>query len=351
MSLLATSTQLHASDAPRGLARLLKSEMQARRIPGMQVAVVRHGQVVLLEALGFADVEHHVRVTEGTVFPLASATKAFTGVALMQLVEDGKLDLDAPVSRYLEGLPQAWQAVTVRQLATHVSGLPSIMDNNSAALIVPHAEPEASWAKVQTLPMESAPGTRYSYNQTNYLLLGKIIDALAGEPLAHFIQRRQLDVAGMRLTRYGDDRDVIENRAPTYSFMRMSNGRLETTDRLSRPYVEFPDFLRAAAGLNSTALDIAHWIIALQQGRLLAKRASLTALWTPTAIDTGSAGFQPAIGWPANARARHPVYAPAGGMKAVFGVYPDDDLAVVILTNLQGGLPEQLLDKVAAFFF
>jgi CubicO group peptidase (beta-lactamase class C family) len=97
--------------------------MQKRRIPGMQVAVVRHGKIALLDSFGVANIEHVVPVSNETVFQINSVTKAFTGVAIMQLVESGKLDLAAPASRYLDGLPMAWQAVTIEQLATHTSGL------------------------------------------------------------------------------------------------------------------------------------------------------------------------------------------------------------------------------------
>jgi CubicO group peptidase (beta-lactamase class C family) len=109
--------------------------MKESHIPGMQVAVVQHGKLVLTRAYGLADVQHSVPVTTKTPFSIASITKAFTGVAIMQLVEEGKgkLDLDAPVSRYLSSLPVAWRPVTIQQLLTHVSGLPDIVDQKTAA--------------------------------------------------------------------------------------------------------------------------------------------------------------------------------------------------------------------------
>jgi len=114
--------------ATKNVETLLQREMLERRIPGLQIAVVRNGKIVLLRAFGIADLQHSVPVTNKTVFPIYSCTKAFTGVAVMQLVEQGKVDLAAPISRYLEGLPPSWQPITVRQLLTHVSGLPNILD-------------------------------------------------------------------------------------------------------------------------------------------------------------------------------------------------------------------------------
>jgi CubicO group peptidase (beta-lactamase class C family) len=120
---------------PVGLEAYLKSEMQKRKIPGLQIAIVRGGRIVMQGAYGIANLENSVPVTRQTVFSINSATKSFTGVAIMQLVEAGKVDLDAPVSRYLDGLPTAWQTVKIRQLLSHTSGIPNIMDGSARAVM------------------------------------------------------------------------------------------------------------------------------------------------------------------------------------------------------------------------
>ena len=165
-------------------AALLRREMRERRIPGLQAAVVKDGKIVLLSSFGTADLQSGTPVTNKSVFGIYSCTKAFTGVAVMQLVEDGKLDLDAPVSRYLDGLPAAWQPVTIRQLLTHVSGLPNILRALDPVTFgfVRGSDEEATWTKTKAMPMEFTPGERFSYNQTNYALLGRIIDKLSGKP-------------------------------------------------------------------------------------------------------------------------------------------------------------------------
>jgi CubicO group peptidase (beta-lactamase class C family) len=175
-------------------------------IPGMQVAVVRHQKIVFLGALGIAEIGNAVPVTTKTVFPNASATNAFTGVALMQLVEYGQLQLAAPVSRYLNGLPVPWRQVTIRQLATHISGLPNVVDNDTGERITGvqiasarESDVDAAWSKVQTLPIEFSPGEKYSYNETNYILLGKVIDKLSGQPFTQFIKEHQLDQSGCQV--------------------------------------------------------------------------------------------------------------------------------------------------------
>ena len=355
--LLAGQTHSQAADTPTGLRDYLKKEMRELRIPGMQVAVVRHQKIVFLAALGIAEVGNAVPVTNKTVFSIASATKAFTGVALMQLVEDGKLELGAPISRYLVGLPVSWQKVTIRQLATHISGLPNVVNNDTGELITGvqiasagESDVDAAWSKVQTLPIESSPGEKYSYNQTNYILLGKVIDKLSGEPFTQFIKERQLDSVGMPSTVYADDSDVVPHRARSYSNIRYSkDGQMERTSNLTEQYVRYPPQFLTAAGLTTNAEDLVRWIIALEQHRLLKEASSLATLWTPSILNDGENGTW-GLGWPIFARPKHTSYVPFGGAKAAFAMYPEDDVAVVILTNLQGSMPERFIDRVAGYY-
>src|ERR1043166_8074290 len=104
----------------------LQTEMKARRIPGLALAVVRNGAVVKMQGYGFANLEHDVAVTPDTVFELASLTKQFTATAIMVLVEEGKVQLEDPVSRHLPGAPDTWKDITVRHLLTHTAGLPGL---------------------------------------------------------------------------------------------------------------------------------------------------------------------------------------------------------------------------------
>jgi CubicO group peptidase (beta-lactamase class C family) len=350
MLTMLTGACLGASQPTEPVRQYLEKEMAGRSIPGMQVAVIHHRKIVFLTAKGLANIDHRVPVIDNTVFSIASMTKAFTGVALLQLVERHQLDLAAPVSRYLDGLPPDWRIVTIRQLAAEISGLPSFVNNNTGQLIV-DGDPEASWTKVQSLPLEFAPGNQVSYNQTNYALIGKVIDKVAGKPFTEFIKQEQFDVVGMPHTRFGNDGDPIPGTAKTYSSMRGGNRQLGRTAALHSISMDYPPILRTAAGIQSTAEDIAHWIIALQEGRLVKDKASLATMWTPVKPAHGEASpWVWSIGWPVLTRPLHSEYGASGGEKAALAIYPNDDLSVVILTNLQGASPEQLLDKVAAFF-
>jgi CubicO group peptidase (beta-lactamase class C family) len=303
---------------------------------------------VFLDSFGYADVEHQVPVTDSTVFQIASCTKALVGVAAMQLVEAGELDLGAPVSRYLGNLPAAWRTITVGQIVTHTSGLRDVVDNFALRLIV-EGDAEASWKKLQTLPLESAPGDRFNYIQTNYVLLGKLIDEVAREPFVDFICKGQLDVARMRHTVYGDDHDVIARSARTYTPYALRDGKLVRTSTLYKVYVEFPPMLRTCGGLNTTAEDLAHWVIALQRGDLLKHKSSLETLWTASRLNDGKPGAWGIGGW-VFAREKHPVFFSVGAAKSAFAIYPEDDLAVVALTNLSADLWLPFVDGIAAYY-
>lgn len=330
---------------------LLRREMHERRIPGLQVAVVRHGEIVLLRSFGVANLQDSVPAGNKSIFAINSCTKAFTGVAIMQLAEEGKLNLSAPVSSYLDGLPKPWRPVTIRQLLTHVSGLPNILnvlDPNTGKLVGRDDE-DAAWAKVQAMPLESQPGERFSYNQTNYVLLGKIIDKYAGQPFTRFFDARQFRTAGMTNTLFGDSRDIVPRQAPSYRYVRSLDGHALGEDRLVFAYAEFPPFRRTASGLNSTAEDIARWLIALQEGKLLKTKAALKTLWTAGTYNDG-APTQWALGWVTKPRPGHNAIIATGGSRAAFFVYPEDDLAVVVLTNLAGAFPEEFIDELAGFY-
>jgi CubicO group peptidase (beta-lactamase class C family) len=279
-----------------------------------------------------------------------SITKAFVGVAIMQLVEEGKVELDAPVSRYIDSLPETWREARIRQLLSHTSGLPDVFDDFEQ--MGSDSGAARAWRRVLTRPMDFAPGSKFAYNQTNYVLLGKIIERLAGVPFATFIVDRQLRVVGMPITEragFTDTRAIIPHAARVYSGLEGAP--------LANVVELHPMWLRTALGMASTADEMAKWLVALQQGKLLKNQGSLATLWTPARLPDGSTeGFSKlvngyALGFPVVVRRAHPAIAALGGARSAFFVYPEDDLIVIVLTNLQGAFPETMIDGVAQYFF
>lgn len=337
---------------------LVRGEMTARGIPGLQLAIVQHGKVVFTGVYGQANVENAVPVTEQTIFSINSMSKAFAGVAAMQLVEAGKLDLDAPLTTYLQGLPSSWSGITVRQVLTHTSGLPEIIDDN--VRLIDGATPDAAWAKVQELPLKYAPGEKFDYSQTNYVAMDKIIAKLAGKSFSDFVRDRQFNLAGMKRSGFGDPAHVTAHTASLYTYLKLQIQGTETVgaerskDLLSRTEL-LPEYMRPAGGIKSTATDLAKWAVALQKLKFVNK-ASLEQLWTPQPQKDGTyRGFDRTIngyglGWPSARRTAHPAITPVGGARAAMFIYPNDDLTVIVLTNLMGASPQAFIDKIAAIY-
>jgi CubicO group peptidase (beta-lactamase class C family) len=326
----------------------IQNQMQQRRIPGLQLAIVRHGKIIKTGNYGLANLQDSIAVSDKTVFTINSITKAFVGVAIVQLMEAGKLRLDAPISQYLTNIPDAWKPITVKQLLSHTSGIPDIVNEEESVLI--NDDPEEAWKMVIQMPNEFKTGEKFNYNQTNYLLLGRIINNLSGMPFQEFITREQLKKVGMPKTiasGFGATKAVIAHSACSYQYRK---------GVLSNMFFSFPPFLQTAAGMSSTATELANWVIALQGMQLLKQSSSLKELWAPAILNDGTtAGFSRllngyAAGWPVIKRTNHPALAPVGGNRSAIFVYPNDDLTIVILTNLSGAFPDGFMDELAGFF-
>ena len=322
--------------------------MADKQIPGLQLSVARGGKIIKSGNYGLSNLQDSVAVSDKTRFPINSMTKAFTGVAVMQLAEQGKLTVDDTIDKHLADLPEAWRKLTIRQLMSHTSGLPNIL--RGKAKLIKADDPESSWQAVRTAPMQFSANTRFSYNQTGYILIGKIIDKLSGQPFTQFITEQQLQPLEMTKTAgggFGYFEYVVPNQARQYYYD--SNGQLHTL------HAEFAPFLRAAAGMTSNATELAHYSIALRQGKLL-ELASLKAMWTATTLGNGqTAGFNElengyGIGWQVIGREKRPAVSASGGNASTLIIYPEDDLAIVVLTNLVGALPINFVDDIAAFY-
>lgn len=340
-----TPAAVHAQAQPQTNAEVdawAQRQMSLRDIPGMQLVVVKDGRIVHSGAYGQANLQTPAPVTRETVFSINSATKAFTGVEILRLVERGEVSLDAPVSTWLADLPEAWRPITVRQLLTHMSGLPDIITPDGGYVGQDRA---SALAALASAPLRAAPGERFAYNQTNYVLLQQIIEQARGRDFETVVRESVFAPLGMSHSGFGDSFDLIPGKADSYRFGRPVNGE---PPRLQNVHELFPPFTRSAAGLNSSGEDLGRWLIALQAGEIL-NPASLQALWTPARFNDGRTG-EWANGWVVRDRPTHRAVGMMGGGRSAFFLYPEDRVAVIILTNLAGAYPEELADPVAARF-
>ncbi|MFL5468113.1 MAG: serine hydrolase domain-containing protein [Gemmatimonadaceae bacterium] len=317
----------------------IEGEMSKQHIPGLSLAVVQDGKVVKSKAYGLANMELNVRATPGTVYQIQSITKSFVACGIMLLVEDGKIGLDDKITKYLSELPQAWSDVTVRQMLTHTSGIPSfVQDQGGGAAIVAFAQKTDSseqiirWAAAR--PLKFAPGEGRKYSSTGYHLLGMIIEKVSGKPWGQFLRDRIFTPLGMTSTRVYSQFDIIPNRAAGYNHF----GDVPVNGLIFTPAI----MESAAGGLVSTVEDMAKWEIALEQGKIL-KASTLAQMAMPIKLKNDSIvqesdGTRYGLGWDLPTWQGHRVMAHGGdhvtGFTAIFARFIDDKVAVIVLTNL-----------------
>ena len=333
----------------------IRAEMAKRRIPGLALAIVRDGKVVKQETYGLASVELNVPVRPDTVFMLASLTKAFTGAAVLALVDDGKIALDDPIAKHVPRLPASWGPVTVRQCLAHTSGLPDVINDEEK---IEYFTWESALSALASRPAQP-PGARSLYNQTAYVLLGMLIRQVSGSAFEDFVAARFFKPLEMTATTFGDQVDLVPARASMYSAIEPSEDRKGMLRRNGRPVVSpdrifavhgyvYPRFLFTGAGLNSTVVDLAKWEAALAAGRVI-KPATLAESGRAFRLADGKEGDF-GLAWMTGKRNGHAVVQLGGGGAVWRLGLPDDRLSVTVLTNLQGSSPITLTLGVAEIY-
>ncbi len=302
------------------------AEAQAGRFSGAVLAA-QDGHIVLKQGYGMADYENDVPNTPQTRFRLGSITKQFTAMAILMLQERGKLRLEGPIGSYLPDCPEAWRAITIRQLLLHTSGLPEFLTLPDAdAFQMLPATPLETIARVKDLPLLFQPGEKWSYSNTGYLILGYIVERASGQSYESFLQQNIFDPLQMAGSGYDHYTAVLKHRATGYVSPRLKAGYLD----MSVPY--------AAGGLYSTVEDLYTWDQALYTERLVTRR-SLDEMFTPQVTPAGSAQVGYGYGWfISTAPGRRVVWHGGNiqGFSALIRRYPDDRVTIVILSNLQG---------------
>lgn len=318
----------------------VKAEMAKRHIPGVAVAVIRDGKVTKAAGYGLANVELNVPASPQTVFQIQSITKTFTSTAILMLMEEGKLDLEDPVGKHLEGTPDSWKPITLRHLLSHTSGIKDFINEPTASLRIDVTEEEVLKATAPR-PLNFAPGEKYAYSNTNYHLLAMIIRKLTGKSYGDFLKERIFVPLGMTDTRIVSLKALIANRASGYVW----NGReLRNGDYIAESILGY-----GGGGIVSTVADMAKWATALDGERLL-KKSTVEKAWKPQKLNGGGESNY-GLGWGlGSVNGRRWVGhsgAHATGFTSSLVKYRDDGLAVVVLTNARHANPSQMARVIA----
>jgi CubicO group peptidase (beta-lactamase class C family) len=334
-------SQAHAADS---LDDRMQAFMREQHVPGTAVVIVREGRVADARVYGKANIEFDAPVTLTTPFQIASATKPFVGTLLMILVSEGKLALDAPVGRYLQSIPFAWRQVTIRQLATHHSGLPDVVK-----LPAPPQTREEMIRVIGWRHLEYTPGKRASYNVTDSVVLQMAMEQVTGLSLAELLRQRIFAPLGMKDTRFSDTIPRTEGRnselslviAGRASIYRWQDGRQWNDDFPYLPYSY------AAGGLYSSAADLGRFYAAIFSGALLTPSARAEMWHLAEGTKTGFG-----LNWIVDDSQGRTMVGHAGG-PALGDIIclTDTGSCVIVLTNqktLQPGLAQELLQTPVA---
>jgi D-alanyl-D-alanine carboxypeptidase len=266
-----------SSLAPADLDSFVSAVVKDQRAIGVTVGVMQNGKLIFAKGYGLANTKAQTPVTPETLFAVGSVTKQFTCSVALQLEQEHKLSFDDRVSKYAPALTRA-KDITIRDLGNHVSGYRDYYPLDFVDR--PMAKPLASGEIVKTFasrPLDFEPGSRYSYSNTGYLLLGQIIEKVGGEPMANALERRLFKPLGLAHTRYEPKRGeagLAEGYTP------LGLGPVEPS------VPEGEGWIGAAGGIWSTPTDLLAWNLALVEGKVVSP-ASWKAMTTPRALTDG----------------------------------------------------------------
>lgn len=304
------------------------------------------GKIVFEKAYGLGDEEWGADNTVHTKFRIASLSKQFTAACILLLQERGRLKVNDPISRYLDGLPAAWQAITVHQLLTHTSGISNYTGSPEFAKISrTGATPQQMIALVTDKPLDFSPGTNWSYSNTGYILLGMIVEKTSGQSYADFLKTNIFEPLGMRDSGYDSAKDIFKERASGYQLV---DGHIANADLfdMSVPF--------SAGGIYSTVEDMYRWNEALADAGKLLSADSLKQMFTeyPEATHEGQHyGYGVVI---SRLKFGRLLYYHGGGVEGFSSSiqrYPNDRVCIVVLSNFDSYKPWELGDHIAAGVF
>jgi len=319
------------------MAEAVKAQAEENRFMG-SVLVAEGGKVVFATSSGWAQAEWNVPNSATTKFRLGSLTKQFTAAAILLLAERGKLSVDDPLGRYVNDVPTAWTAITLRHLLTHTSGIP----NFTALPEYPKWKEQAPspamiFQQVRGLPLEFSPGSRFEYSNTGYVLLGWVIELVSGRTYREFVKENIFEPLGMADSGYDSNLAIIPQRATGY---HAGSRGLRNANYID---MRVP---HGAGGLYSTTGDLLRWTQALFHGKLL-RPASLQQMTTPA-----KDGY--AFGLGVGTRNGRKRFAHAGGIdgfSSFLAYFPASDVTIVVLANVEGPVAPSLEEKLEAIYF
>jgi CubicO group peptidase (beta-lactamase class C family) len=344
---LVLSVGCATTQASRSTDAYIQAVLEKNHVPGAAVAVVRDGHLENLSTYGLADLEAEAKSGPETAFQIASATKIFTGTLVMLLVQEGKLGLDEPLSKYLPDVPETWKGITVRHLAAHTSGLSSGLKEGSEEQTRTDASVAERYESARKAPLDYTPGERSAYGLTDFVVLTHVLEKVTGQGFEELLRSRLFEPLGFTCTRFDHARqqgpvrfaDVIPRRATTYRYVDGAQ---------QRAWFLYPAHTYSAGGAFSCVKDLVRWAVAMDQGTLLSPESQRTAA-TPFKLNDGREGDFGVAFTHGTLRGLKTFGHSGGGALGDVLRVPEKKLTVIVLTNEQALLP-MLAPNIASLY-
>lgn len=335
------------SDKIEKIEKAITAAMSRQNIPGLSVAVVTDQKLRWSNGYGLADLENYIPAKSVTVYRLGSISKSITAIAVMQLAESGKLDLDAPIQKYCSAFPQKQWTITARQLLGHLAGVRHYKGEAEFLSTHHYNSVIEGMNMFKDDPLLHEPGTKFSYTTHGYAILGCAVEGASGMKFADYTQQYIFNPAGMDRMRVDDVFEIIPNRAQGY--FKTPSGALRNSTLADTSY-KIP-----GGGFCSTVGDLAKFAIAVQSGKLV-KKETLDQMWTKQKMRDGKETVY-GLGWGLGEKNGLKTASHGGAQQRVstnLYMIPEKGLAVVLMVNLEGAgqilgtLSEEIADILLA---
>jgi CubicO group peptidase (beta-lactamase class C family) len=316
------------------------SEQFKNNETGATALVTRKGQIIYKKAFGMANLEYNIPMKMDNIFRIGSITKQFTAVAILQLMEQGKLNLQDSITKFIPDYPTHGHKITIEHLLTHTSGIQSYTDmKDFEKKMTLDLKPTELIDFFKKEPMEFAPGTKWNYNNSGYFLLGYIIEKVSGKTYPQYIEENFFKPLGMTNSLFGSDAKIVKNRAGAYE--------KDSTGFINAPYLNMNQPY-SAGSIQSTVEDLFKWHQAVHAYKLV-KKESLDKAFTKYKLTDGKE-TEYGYGWGLGDNQGSPTIGHGGGIPGFLtqSIYlPKEDVFVAVFSNCGCNPPFEIGSKMA----
>jgi CubicO group peptidase (beta-lactamase class C family) len=314
-------------EALKAYESFVVEQMAFHGIPGLSVGFIK-GDFTWAKGFGFADLENNVPAKPESSFRLASITKTITALAILRLVEEGKINLDSEIQTYVPYFPRKKWPVTIRQLLGHLGGISHYKNYETEGHIKELKNTRESVAIFQDFDLVAEPGTRYYYSTYGFNLLGAAIEGASGLPYEEFIKKYIFDPLGLENSRLDSPRDLIPNRMRGYVYVNREIKNSEFVDISSR---------FAGGGVRSTIVDLLKYARGIMDGKIL-REATYKKMFASMVLRNGFFTWY-GMGWGVRPWGSHFAVSHSGSQpetRTFLLIFPAEKFAVAIASNLEG---------------